>query len=105
MKMVSLPDWSCAKLHNNPISEEACVSDGYKPASQVSDLQEVIALAGQSEQNSVCFLHADCRSSVVVSSLMDPDALLMDGWLGTQLHRDYWSGRHWDTATLLERLN
>lgn len=71
----------------------------------MSDLQEVIDLSGQSEQNPVSFLHAQGQSSVVVSSFMEPDALLMDSWLGTQLHRDYWAGRHWDTATLSERLN
>lgn len=69
------------------------------------DLQEVIDCSGQLPQNPVYFLQAEGQSSVVVSSLMEPDALLMDGWLGTQLHKDYWAGRHWDTATLSERLN
>ena len=45
----------------------------------VSELQEVIDLSGQSEQNPVSFLRVEGRSSVVVSSLMEPDALLMDG--------------------------
>lgn len=66
----------------------------------MSDLQEVIDLPGQSEKNPVSFLLAEGRRSEVVSSFMEPDALLMDGLLGTQLHRDYWASRQWDTASL-----
>lgn len=65
----------------------------------MSDLQEVIDLPGQLKKNPVSFLHAG-GWSVVVSPFTEPDALLMDGLLGTQLHRDYWASRQWDTASL-----
>lgn len=71
----------------------------------MSDLQEVIDLPGQPVKNPVSFLRPEGQRSDVVYFFMEPDALLMDGLLGTQLHRDYWASRQRDTASLYERLN
>lgn len=94
-----------SKEHSHLKFKAVCFWEWYKPESLLNGLQEVIDLSVQSQQNPVSFLGAEGCGSVAVSSLVEPDALLMDGWLGTQLHRDYWAGRQWDTATLSERLN